>query len=118
MIYMDENPPILGKLDVQQFKNIKYLQSTSVSKGKVTAQAAVVISPQLDTNMQGKILVSKMTDPDWFFLMTQSVGLISEKGSLLSHTAIVGRELGIPVIVGMANPTSILKHGDCLKMNG
>lgn len=118
IIYMDENPPILGKLDVAQFENIKYLQGTAVSKGKVTAQAAVVISPQLDTNVQGKILISKMTDPGWVFLMTQSVGLISEKGSLLSHTAIVGRELGIPVIVGMTNATSIFKSDDWLKMDG
>ena len=43
---------------VAQFENIEYLQGTAVSKGKVTAQAAVVISPQLDTNVQGKILIS------------------------------------------------------------
>jgi pyruvate,water dikinase len=118
VIYMDENPPILGKLDTTQFENKRYLQGTAVSKGKVTAQAAVILSPKLDTNVQGEILVSKMTDPGWVFLMTQSVGLISEKGSLLSHTAIVGRELGIPVIVGVPNVTSILKSGDLLKIDG
>jgi pyruvate,water dikinase len=118
VIYMDGNPPILGKLDTTQFENKRYLQGTAVSKGKVTAQAAVILSPKLDTNVQGEILVSKMTDPGWVFLMTQSVGLISEKGSLLSHTAIVGRELGIPVIVGVPNVTSILKSGDLLKIDG
>ena len=39
------------------------------------------------------------------FLMIRAVGLISEKGSPLSHTAIVGRELGIPVIIGVNNAT-------------
>ena len=115
---MDENPPILEQLDITELEHKSYLQGTAVSKGKVTAEAAVIITPELDMNMQGKILISKMTDPGWVFLMTQSAGLISEKGSLLSHTAIVGRELGIPVVVGVPNATSILKNGNLLKLDG
>lgn len=118
IIYMDENPPILEQLDITELEHKSYLQGTAVSKGKVTAEAAVIITPELDMNMQGKILISKMTDPGWVFLMTQSAGLISEKGSLLSHTAIVGRELGIPVVVGVPNATSILKNGNLLKLDG
>ena len=66
----------------------------------------------------GKILVAKMTDPGWVFLMTVSKGLIVEKGSILSHTAIIGRELGIPTIVGVKNATDVLKSGDKIKMDG
>ncbi len=77
-----------------------------------------MIAPQLDTNVQGKILISRMTDPGWVFLMTQAVGLVSEKGSLLSHTAIVGRELGIPVVVGVSGATSIIQDNERIELDG
>lgn len=67
---------------------------------------------------KGKILVAPMTDPGWVFLMTVSKGLIVEKGSILSHTAIIGRELGIPTIVGVKSATKMLKTGDKIKMDG
>jgi pyruvate,water dikinase len=49
--------------------------------------------------------------------MSQAAGIISEKGSLLSHTAIVGRELGLPVVVGVANATQILKTGQIVTLD-
>lgn len=59
-----------------------------------------------------------MTDPGWVFLIAQSAGIISEKGSLLSHTAIVGRELRIPAIVGVDQATSSIQSGDIISMDG
>ncbi len=50
--------------------------------------------------------------------MVQAGGLISEKGSLLSHTAIVGRELGIPVIVGLEGATTAFRTGEILTLDG
>ena len=44
-----------------------------------------------------------MTDPGWVFLLATASGVISEKGSLLSHTSIISRELKIPSIVGVNN---------------
>ena len=58
-----------------------------------------------------------MTDPGWVFLLATAKGIISEKGSLLSHTAIISRELKIPSIVGVDNVMKILKTGDVIKMN-
>ena len=96
----------------------KVNQGIAVSKGVVTALAAIIIDPEPQCSVHGKILVSKMTDPGWVFLMMQAAGLVSEKGSLLSHTAIVGRKLGIPVVVGLKDATSIFKNGDLLKLDG
>ena len=59
-----------------------------------------------------------MTDPGWVYLMNLSAGLIVEKGSILSHTAIIGRELGIPTIVTVPQATSLLKTGDKIEMDG
>ena len=45
-------------------------------------------------------------------------GLIIENGGILSHAAIVSRELGIPTIIGVKNATKVLKSGQTLKING
>ena len=59
-----------------------------------------------------------MTDPGWVFLMISAAGLVVEKGSLLSHTAIIGRELGVPTVVGLPSATVRIKTGDIIKVNG
>ena len=49
-----------------------------------------------------------MTDPGWIFLLVNAKGVISEKGALLSHTAIISREIKIPSIVGVEDATTII----------
>ena len=75
------------------------LYGTPCSSGIIEGEVIVVEDPKSVTNIEGKILVTKMTDPGWVFLLTMAKGIISEKGSLLSHTAIISRELKVPSIV-------------------
>lgn len=88
------------------------------SGGIVEGEVLIVKSPDYRLDVKGKILITHITDPGWVFLMSQAKGIISEKGSILSHTAIVGREMGITVIVGVTGAQSILKNGDRIRMNG
>ncbi|MEZ4967053.1 MAG: PEP/pyruvate-binding domain-containing protein [Saprospiraceae bacterium] len=118
IVYAGDTPPEPGPARESRPPGTQVFQGVAVSKGRVTAPAAVVTEPGLDADVRGKILVSKMTDPGWVFLMAQAAGLLSEKGSLLSHTAIVGRELGIPVVVGVAGATSIFKTGELICLDG
>ena len=62
--------------------------------------------------------MAPMTDPGWVFLMVASKGLVSEKGSLLSHTAIIGRELGIPTVVAVKNATELIASGQIIEIDG
>lgn len=94
------------------------LLGTGCAPGLVTAEAVVVANPEEARDLQGKILVAEMTDPGWVFLMIQSAGLVVEKGSLLSHTAIIGRELGIPTVVGVAEATRRIHTGQRITLNG
>ena len=94
------------------------LTGLGISKGVVTAPALVLSSPDYNAPVDGKILVTRSTDPGWVFLMTRAAGIISEKGSPLSHTAIVGRELGIPVIVGVLGATQQIQSGEMITMDG
>jgi pyruvate,water dikinase len=84
----------------------------------VEAEALVVDSPDISLPVKGKILVARMTDPGWVFLMVSAAGLIVERGSLLSHTAIIGRELGIPTIVGVADACRLISTGSRIRMDG
>ncbi len=88
------------------------LSGTGVSGGSICAEAIVLDAPLADADVEGKILVTPMTDPGWVFLMSRAAGLASEQGSLLSHTAIIGRELGIPVMVGVKGATRHIRTGE------
>ena len=87
--------------------------------GGICEGEALVITDVNDTgDVKDKILITKMTDPGWVFLLTQAKGVISEKGSLLSHTAIISREIGIPSIVGVKDLMDTVRTGDLIRMNG
>ena len=94
------------------------ITGTPCSGGIVTGEVAVIDNPGDARNIKDKILVTKMTDPGWVFLLTTAKGVIAEKGSLLSHTAIISRELKIPAVVGVTDATRLLKNGDIVKMDG
>ncbi len=94
------------------------LQGTPCSDGIVEGEALVVTDVAKVGNVKDKILVTKMTDPGWVFLLVRAKGVISEKGSLLSHTAIISRELKVPSVVGVEGLMNTVKTGDILRMNG
>lgn len=94
------------------------LIGTPSSPGIIKGEAVVVKDACNPPNTKGKIIVAKMTDPGWVFLLSNSKGIISEKGSLLSHTAIISRELKIPAVVGVKEASEIIKDGDILELDG
>lgn len=88
------------------------------SNGVVEGEAYIVTDVKKASNVKDKILITKMTDPGWVFLLAEAKGVVSEKGSLLSHTAIISRELGIPAVVGIDNLMSNVKSGDTIRLDG
>ena len=78
----------------------------------------VVSDPRSTTLKAGEILVAERTDPGWIMLFPSAAGLIVERGSLLSHSAIVARELGIPAVISLPGVTGWLKDGDCVELDG
>lgn len=94
------------------------LAGTPCSSGVAEGEAVVIRSVEDAADIDGKILVTKMTDPGWVFLLARAAGVISEKGSLLSHTAIISRELKVPSIVGVPDLLDTVKTGDLIRMDG
>ena len=96
----------------------KILKGIGCSSGAIKGTARVVKDPHEIINEKDYILIAKSTDPGWVFLMLQSKGIVVEKGSVLSHTAIIGRELGIPTVVAVDNATTSIKTGDIIHIDG
>src|SRR5262249_29634357 len=69
--------------------------------GVVRGKACVVRDPKHARLTAGCILVADHTDPGWIMLFPSASGLLVERGSLLSHSAIVARELGIPAVIAV-----------------
>ena len=87
--------------------------------GIVRGRARVVIDPnEVDKMGNDEILIAKETDPGWLFLMLASKGMVVERGSMLSHTAITGRKFGIPTIVSVPGVTRRIKNGDMIEIDG
>jgi pyruvate,water dikinase len=86
--------------------------------GMVSGRARVVFDPRAAALEPGDILVAERTDPGWVTLFPLAAGLIVERGSLLSHSAIVAREMGLPTVVALEGATTWLSTGDPVRVDG
>lgn len=95
------------------------LHGLGSSGGVVRGTARVVIDPHdVGEPTDDMILIARETDPGWLFLMLSSRGIVVERGTLLSHTAISGRKFGIPTIVALPHATTRIPDGARVEMDG
>jgi pyruvate,water dikinase len=86
------------------------------SPGTVEGKAIILDEPVMPDEPYD-ILIAKHTDPGWTPLIALAKGVIVEHGGMLSHAAIVTRELGIPSIIGVQDVTKIVHTGDRVRIN-
>ncbi len=108
---------------VKDYKNSESNQKKDVLKGiiaspgVVTNKVKIILTKKDDIKLNGEIIVAEKTDPGWVLLYPSASGLLIERGSVLSHSAIVARELGLPTIVGIKDLTKKIKEGQIVKMD-
>lgn len=87
--------------------------------GKVTGRIKIVFNPKKEGSSfkAGEILVTGMTRPEFLPLMKKAAGFITDAGGILSHAAIVAREMKKPCIIGTRIATKILKNGDIIEVD-
>ncbi|MEM0095277.1 MAG: phosphoenolpyruvate synthase [Candidatus Bathyarchaeia archaeon] len=75
--------------------------------------AKVVLNPQEAAKImqKGDVLVTDMTNPDYVPFMKLASAIVTDKGGITCHAAIVSRELGIPCVVGTENATKLMVTG-------
>lgn len=91
---------------------------TGCSAGIVSATARIIRDPRTQALAKGDILVARHTDPGWIAVFANASAIVVERGSLLSHSAIVARELGIPCVVGMKEAMGWIKDGETIEVDG
>ncbi|MGH7540633.1 MAG: phosphoenolpyruvate synthase, partial [Gemmatimonadota bacterium] len=88
------------------------VQGVSIGQAIATGRVCVIEDPRdIDRFVDGSILVTEMTDPDWVPIMERAAGIVTNSGGRTCHAAIVSRELGTPAVVGTGNATQRLADG-------
>ncbi|WP_042301649.1 phosphoenolpyruvate synthase [Paraburkholderia kururiensis] len=87
----------------------KLVAGVSIGEAVAAGTVCVIESPRdIDRFVDGAVLVTETTDPDWVPIMRRAAAIITDHGGRTSHAAIVSRELGLPAIVGTGNATHLL----------
>lgn len=95
------------------------LKGHAGSPGTVRGVARVVRSlAEAQTLRRGEILVAPMTAPSWTPLFGTVAGVVTDTGGVLSHSAVVAREYGIPAVVGTVKATSVIRDGQTIEVDG
>jgi pyruvate,water dikinase len=94
------------------------IDGTAAGPGVVEGLARVITNPDDAHVEEGEILIAHDTDPSWASLMFLSAGLVADIGGIMSHTAVVARELAIPCVVNTKHATRTLKTGDRIRLDG
>ena len=93
-------------------KGRKLVSGLAIGDAVVTGRVCVIDNPEkIAEFVDGAILVTRTTDPDWVPIMKRAAAIVTDHGGRTSHAAIVSRELGLPAIVGASNATYVL-HGE------
>jgi pyruvate,water dikinase len=92
---------------------------TRGSHGVAEGVARVIMSlEQLHEVQPGEILIAPNTAPSWTPVFALIKGVVIDRGGMLSHAAIVGREYGIPAVVNTFDATAKINTGDQIRVNG
>ena len=99
----------------------RVLKGEGLSPGVAYGEIRVVTQPETtDVSLwpENVVLVAEATDPGWTPLFFKAKAIIVEKGGVLSHCAIVAREMGLPVVSGVLRCHLILKDGEHVWVDG
>nr|WP_299360131.1 phosphoenolpyruvate synthase [uncultured Paracoccus sp.] len=88
------------------------LRGLSIGEAVVAGKVCAIESAaDIDSFVDGSILITSNTDPDWVPVMKRAAAIVTDHGGRTSHAAIVSRELELPAIVGAGNATQLLHDG-------
>ena len=95
------------------------VRGTGSSPGSAAGPAQVIDGlDDFDRFRPGDVLVCRATSPAWTPLLARAAAVVTEVGGILSHTAIVAREFGIPAVTGVDDATTALSSGERVIVDG
>ncbi len=111
---------LLGIVPPEENSDPNVLKAVSGSPGVYTGPARVVrsLAEALDDLDNGEVMVCEMTLPPWVPTFSIAGAVVSDVGGVLSHSAIVAREFGLPAVVGTNVGTTVIKTGQMVTVDG
>lgn len=112
---------VMGHMFVAPGKQIEpqMIQGVPASPGEYEGIARLVLNLEDMAQVQaGDILVARMTAPSYNALLPMLGGIVTDRGGLLSHAAIVAREYGLPAVVGCMEATQVIPNGSRIRVDG
>jgi len=94
------------------------LDGVGAGGGVVEGRARVIGDPEKAELDEGDLMVCEATDPSWLSLFVVVAGVVTDLGGMLSHGAIVARELGIPCVVGTRTGSRTIRDGQRIRVDG
>ena len=95
------------------------IRGLAAAPGSVTGPVRVAASlEEARALAAGEILVAEMTTPDWILIISRAAGVVTDRGGVTSHAAIVSRELGVPAVVGTRVGSKTFVNGDIVRVDG
>lgn len=116
--FWGEPEPVIASAATEPGPMVERLEGIGASGGVVEGIVRVVDDPAFTDVEPEEVLVAATTDPSWASIMFVSAALVVDIGGVLSHAAVVARELGIPCVVGTGNGTTTLRTGDRVRVDG
>ncbi len=86
--------------------------------GRVVEGTVKYVKEPEEADIEGYILMAKRTDPGWTVLFPMAKAVIIERGSVLSHSAVIAREMGLTLVVGIRGLTSRVEDGMRVRVDG
>lgn len=97
------------------------LRGIPASSGKALGKVKVIkeIMPGSEEKMQeGDVLVSPFTSPLLTAAIMKASAIVTDEGGVMSHAAIIAREMGIPCVTGTKQATRMLHDGQQVTVDG
>ncbi|AEI64400.1 PEP/pyruvate-binding domain-containing protein [Corallococcus macrosporus] len=95
------------------------VRGLGASPGVASGPVRVLGAPSEGRQLQpGEVLVAEMTSPDWVPTMRRASAIVTDRGGMTCHAAIVSRELRKPCVVGTRTATRALRNGEAVTVDG
>lgn len=114
------NRQVLERYELKQPEKRRKILATGRSVGQRIGHGNVrVILNASDMNqlIDGEVLVTDMTDPDWEPVMKRASAIVTNRGGRTCHAAIIAREIGVPAVVGTSDASKVLKNGQAVTVS-
>lgn len=120
-IWIVQSRPITTGVDTATDESPKpvLVRGLAAAPGIASGEVRILHSPRDGHELvDGEVLVAPMTDPDWLPTIRRASAVVTDRGGITCHAAIVAREVGVPCIVGTRTGTKVLTAGSVVTVDG